>query len=144
MTHDRFAPRCSTRRLLPTALAVTLLCAGASAGAQGGVRDGPVAPSERRRELSHEPANPRAKLNPVSPPLDAARAEVWGRLGADQRRGAMEGLLPATAQPVPPAVAPVRAAEPARRLTPEERRALRQQIRQAHRERRAEAPGPRE
>jgi uncharacterized membrane protein len=88
----------------------------------------PAVPVQRPRELSHEPP-PRLPRPDAPPPAAPPRGDLWQRLSADQRRGAMENLTPPAAEPAP------------RRMSPDERRALRQQIREAHQNQRREGAG---
>jgi uncharacterized membrane protein len=119
---------------LHASLAATLLTLWGAAASQEGARTEATATLDRHRELSHQPVRASRRFDPKRDQVESPRGELWRDLSADQRRSAIEGLAPAEAAP--------RGTEATgRRMTPDERRALRQQIRDAHREQRPLSPG---
>jgi hypothetical protein len=96
---------------------------------------------ERGRELSHLPVTAAVPPGPAgATPGAANRENPWRRVGPAPRPALADGLVAEPREPrragadVPP---PGTAADPVRRMTPEQRGELRRQIREAHQERRA-------
>jgi hypothetical protein len=96
-------------------------------------------------ELSHVPVTAAVPPGPAAPPPGAGgRENPWRRVSPEPRPALADGLAVEPREPLraarragtdaPP---PGTAADPVRRMTPEQRGELRRQIREAHQERRA-------